>query len=120
MSRLLFFLFYCSFIISAAQETEKIKVAFIADIHFQDDFANYKNFKGLQIKGVLKKAKIRTMAAQLHSTRLFNENYFALRATLDDIAKRGIKIVALPGDYTDDGQPLHVKGLAAILKVFYG
>ena len=104
--------------ISAAQETKKIKVAFIADIHFQDDFANYKNFKGLQIEGVLKKAKIRTMAAQLHSTRLFNENYFALRATLDDIAKCGIKLVALPGDYTDDGQPLHVKGLAEILKEY--
>lgn len=58
------------------------------------------------------------MAAQLHSTRLFNENYFALRATLDDIAKRDIKLVALPGDYTDDGQPLHVKGLATILKEY--
>lgn len=118
MSRLLLFLFCSFFMISSAQKIGKIKIAFIADIHFQDDYAAYKNFDGLPINGVSKKAKIRTMAAQLHSTRLFNENYFALRATLDDIAKRDIKLVALPGDYTDDGQPLHVKGLATILKEY--
>ncbi|WP_431241938.1 hypothetical protein ACQ9BO_18555 [Flavobacterium sp. P21] len=36
-------------------------------------------------------------------------------AALEDIAKRKIKYVALPGDYTDDGQPIHVKGLQKIL-----
>ncbi|RYD90381.1 MAG: metallophosphoesterase, partial [Sphingobacteriales bacterium] len=33
-----------------------------------------------------------------------------------DIAARGIKLVALPGDYTDDGQPLHLAGLQRILQ----
>ena len=47
---------------------------------------------------------------------LFNENYFVLKAVLDDIAQRGIKLVAFPGDYTDDGQPLNIEGLAKILK----
>ncbi len=55
------------------------------------------------------------MDAQLHSTRIFNENYFAFLAALDDVAERGIKIVALPGDYTDDGQAYNLRGLKKIL-----
>ncbi|WP_031425556.1 metallophosphoesterase family protein [Flavimarina sp. Hel_I_48] len=101
-----------------AQKSVNLKVAFVSDIHFQDNYAAYEDFEGLPIEGGSKMAKIRTMAAQLHSTRLFNENYFALRATLDAIAARGIKLVALPGDYTDDGQLIHVKGLAKILKEY--
>ncbi len=59
---------------------------------------------------------LRTMAAQLQSTRLFNENYFALKAALDDLVRRQVKLVVLPGDFSDDGQPVHVAGLAALLK----
>ncbi len=59
---------------------------------------------------------IRSMRAQLHSTRLFNENYFVLLAALDDLAARGVKLVALPGDFSDDGQPMHVRGLTKVLK----
>ena len=118
MLRLVFLLFCFCCLRLSAQIHPDLQIAFIADIHFQDDFGEYKNFEGLPVPGTSKNAKIRTMAAQLHSTRLFNENYFALRATLDDIAARGIKIVALPGDYTDDGQPIHVKGLAKILKEY--
>lgn len=61
---------------------------------------------------------MRTMGSQLESTRIFNENYFAFIAALDDIAKRKIKYVALPGDYTDDGQLIHINGLARILKTY--
>lgn len=97
-----------------------IKIAFIADAHFADVFPDLEgeNFKGLTKAKGNKKSLIRTMEAQLHSTRLFNENYFALIAALDDAVKRGIKIVALPGDFSDDGQPLHIKGLNNILNSY--
>ena len=47
--------------------------------------------------------------------RIFNENYFAFLAALDDIVKRGVKFVILPGDFSDDGQPLNIRGLKNIL-----
>ncbi|WP_386270411.1 metallophosphoesterase family protein [Zunongwangia endophytica] len=100
-----------------AQQTPD-KIAFVADIHLLDIYADYENFNGLEIDGITNKAKIRSMSAQLHSTRLFNENYFVLKAVLDDIAARGIKLVAFPGDYTDDGQPININGLAEILKSY--
>ena len=104
-------------LVTIAQQ-KSTKIAFVADIHLLDIYADYENFDGIPVPGTNKKATIRTMNAQLHSTRLFNENYFALRAVLDDIGKRGIKVVAFPGDYTDDGQPLNLNGLAEILKEY--
>nr|WP_322624443.1 metallophosphoesterase [uncultured Flavobacterium sp.] len=96
------------------------KIAFLADVHLQDLYGTFKDnaYKGITNPKDGKYTLLRTMNAQLHSTRVFNENYFAFIATLDDIAKRGIKIVALPGDYTDDGQPIHLKGLQLILKEY--
>jgi Calcineurin-like phosphoesterase len=55
------------------------------------------------------------MDAQLHSTRLFNENYFAFIATLDDIVKKGIRYVVIAGDLTDDGQEVHTQSVRSIL-----
>ncbi len=63
------------------------------------------------LPGKHKAATIRTMAAQLQSTRLFNENYFAFKAALDDVVRRKVKLVVLPGDFSDDGQSLHIRGL---------
>ena len=97
---------------------ENTQIAFVADIHLLDIYADYENFEGLPVPSQDKNAKISSMNAQLHSTRLFNENYFVLKAVLDDIAERGIKLVAFPGDYTDDGQPLNIEGLAKILKKY--
>ncbi|MCQ4036046.1 metallophosphoesterase family protein [Kaistella montana] len=93
------------------------KIAFLADIHFQD---LYGNFSDNEYRGVInpktgKPTLMRTMQSQLNSTRIFNENYFALFAALDDIADQGIKIVALPGDFTDDGQAYNLRGLKKIL-----
>lgn len=89
------------------------------DIHFHDVYGHIEDsaFQGLPTHTAQGEqfATIRSMRAQLHSTRLFNENYFALIAALDDIAKRNIKYVALPGDFSDDGQPLHMRGLKSIL-----
>ena len=91
------------------------------DIHFHDVYAQFEDgsFTGLENSISGKKATIRTMQAQLNSTRLFNENYFALLAALDDIAGRGIKLVALPGDFSDDGQPVHIRGLRRILSQYH-
>src|SRR6187402_1288761 len=93
------------------------QIAFLSDVHLQDLFGTFSDndYKGILNPKTGKYTLIRTMASQLHSTRIFNENYFAFIAALEDIAKRKIKYVALPGDYTDDGQPIHVRGLEKIL-----
>lgn len=92
-------------------------IAFMPDIHFHDVYAEFEDnsFRGLENTISGQRATIRTMQAQLQSTRLFNENYFALIAALDDVVRRGITLVALPGDFSDDGQPIHLRGLQKIL-----
>jgi 3',5'-cyclic AMP phosphodiesterase CpdA len=93
------------------------QIAFMPDIHFHDIYAEFEDgsFAGVENTLSGKHATIRTMQAQLQSTRLFNENYFALIAALDDVVRRGITLVALPGDFSDDGQPIHLRGLQKIL-----
>ena len=115
---LLIFLFSCK-----QKELEiqgEIRIAFMSDVHLHDIFGT---FAGSEFKGVKNPTTgafqtIRTMESQLHSTRLFNENYFAFLAALDDAVKKGIKIIALPGDFSDDGQPMNVKALQKILERF--
>ncbi|MFV8269107.1 metallophosphoesterase [Flavobacterium sp. GT2N3] len=121
MSRIViyFSLFLCLFTaVSKGQSPpDELKIAFLADVHFQDIYGTLhdSNYKGIINPKNGKHTLLRTMESQLHSTRIYNENYFAFLAALDDIAKRGVKIVALPGDYSDDGQPLHIRGLKQIL-----
>lgn len=103
-----------------------VQIAFLPDVHFHDVYAQFNDgsFKGLpsasgnKDQSKNKAATIRTMAAQLQSTRLFNENYFALRAALDDLVRRKVKLVVLPGDFSDDGQSVHIRGLKAILQQY--
>lgn len=97
-----------------------MKIAFLADVHFQDLYGEFSDsdFKGIENPKTGKKTILRTMDSQLHSTRIFNENYFAFLAALDDIAKRNIKIVALPGDYTDDGQAYNLRCLKKVLEEY--
>ena len=94
-------------------------VAFMSDVHFHDVYGDFKSsqFAGIPTRDG-KNATIRTMYAQLTSTRLFNENYFAFRAALDDAYAKGIRIVAFPGDYSDDAQPMNVDGIAVVLKEY--
>ncbi|WP_264878005.1 metallophosphoesterase family protein [Vibrio agarivorans] len=101
---------------SPAVPLEGLKVAFMPDIHFHDVYGVFEDgsFDGLPNSISGKNATIRTMQAQMNSTRLFNENYFAIIAALDDVVARGIKYVALPGDFSDDGQPIHMRGLVSI------
>lgn len=74
-----------------------MKIAVIADPHFHD----VNNRQGV---GVGDGVAIRTLADTAASTRVFNESYAATRALLDDIVRRGISLVVVAGDLTDDGQ----------------
>lgn len=111
------------------QEKDKeVQIAFLADIHLHDFFAAAKDLDASELpviadartsdqstQGAQTPVLMRSMQAQLNSTRLFNENYFVFRAALDEIAAKGIKLVALPGDFSDDGQPANVVALTSIL-----
>jgi hypothetical protein len=96
------------------------RIAFLADVHLHDIFGKFEDqeFSGVPHPKDKTPVLVRSMASQLRSTRIFNENYFALLAALEDIAKKGIKAVALPGDYTDDGQAYNLRGLKKILKEY--
>ncbi|MDO4159064.1 MAG: metallophosphoesterase [Prevotellaceae bacterium] len=83
------------------KENEKLRIAFISDAHVQD----------IEKHPEL----IRSMTSEIHSTRLFNENIFAFRAALEDVRKRGIKLVVLPGDLTDNGQRVNLNAVRSIL-----
>ena len=97
--------------------TEAIKIAVIADIHLSHVYGQLKDSDYMGLKNVQngKYAHIRTMESQLHSTRIFNENYFAFLSAMDNVVDRNIKYVILPGDFSDDGQPIHIRGLKEIL-----
>ncbi|WP_299431734.1 metallophosphoesterase [uncultured Maribacter sp.] len=99
---------------------KSFKVAFMADVHLQDIYGTFSDneYKGVLNSATGKYTLARTMQSQLQSTRLFNENYFAFLAALDDVASRNIKYVVLPGDFSDDGQMLNIKGLKRILKKY--
>jgi len=102
------------------QALPSAQVAFLSDIHLQDVYAdlNSTEFRGILNPKTGKYATIRMMEAQLNSTRLFNENYFALFAALNELVKKEIKLVVLPGDFTDDGQAMNVKKLRQILESY--
>lgn len=61
---------------------------------------------------------VKSLDEEVHSTRLFNENIFAFRAALDDVASRGIRTVVIPGDVTDDGQRLNQEAARRILEYY--
>jgi hypothetical protein len=109
------FLLFTFSIFSAQQKP--VQIAFLSDVHFQDLYGSFSDndFKGIINPKTGKPTILRTMDSQLHSTRIFNENYFAFLKALDDIAKKGIKIVAMPGDFSDDGQAYNIRGLHKIL-----
>lgn len=76
-------------------------IAFISDAHIQDMDGHAE--------------RVRSMEVQVQSTRLFNENYYALLAALDDVARRNIRWVVLPGDLTDNGQFFNQQKIKNIL-----
>lgn len=82
-------------------ENAQTQIAFISDAHIQD------------VDGHAE--RVRSMEVQVQSTRLFNENYYALLAALDDVARRNIRWVVLPGDLTDNGQFFNQQKIKNIL-----
>lgn len=120
LSIFVFFIISCSSHEKQKAELQEVRIAFLADVHLQDVYGKLfdTDFEGVNNPVNGRKALIRTMESQLHSTRIFNENYFAFLAALDDIVKKGIKHVVLPGDFSDDGQPVHIRGLKQILESY--
>ncbi|GGF67918.1 metallophosphoesterase [Wenyingzhuangia marina] len=102
------------------KETNSLQVAFLSDVHLLDIYGEFSDnsYRGILNPTTQKYTLARTMQSQLESTRLFNENYFAFKAALNDVVKRGVKYVALPGDFSDDGQLVNIRGLKNILKEY--
>lgn len=102
-------------------QRKPVQIAFLSDVHFQDLYGSFSDnsFKGIINPKTGKPTILRTMDSQLHSTRVFNENYFAFLKALDDIAAKGIRIVAMPGDFTDDGQAYNLRGLRKVLDCYH-
>ncbi|MGB5818722.1 MAG: metallophosphoesterase [Saonia sp.] len=113
-----FWFFFASLIDCDAQKP--IQIAFLADVHLHDVHAEFQNagYKGIKDPKTGAYYTIRTMDAQLRSTRLFNENYFAFLAALDELVSKNINLVVLPGDFSDDGQPINIKALKKILNAY--
>jgi hypothetical protein len=120
MNKGIFSFLLFAFTLFSAQE-KPVQIAFLSDVHFQDLYGSFSdnNFKGIINPKTGKSTILRTMDSQLHSTRVFNENYFAFLKALDDIAAKGIKIVAMPGDFSDDGQAYNLRGLRNILDQYH-
>jgi 3',5'-cyclic AMP phosphodiesterase CpdA len=97
-----------------------VQIAFMADVHLGDIYGVFQDndYKGILNPETGKYNLVRTMQSQLQSTRLFNENYFAFLAALDDVVRRGVKYLVLPGDFSDDGQLVNIKGLKRILNEY--
>ncbi|MEO5325389.1 metallophosphoesterase [Mesorhizobium sp. CC13] len=85
-----------------------MKIAVIADPHFHD----IDNRQGV---GRGDRVAVRTLADTNASTRVFNESFHATRALLDDIVRRGISLVVVAGDLTDDGQASTMAAATALL-----
>lgn len=120
MNKGIFSFLVLAFSLFSAQQ-KPIRIAFLSDVHFQDLYGSFSDndFKGIPNPKTGKPTILRTMDSQLHSTRIFNENYFAFLKALDDIAAKGIKIVAMPGDFSDDGQAYNIRGLHRILDRYH-
>ncbi|MEP2057430.1 MAG: metallophosphoesterase, partial [Maribacter litoralis] len=69
----LFMILSCD--VKKEKESVEVKIAFIADAHFQDIYAHFEdaNYKGIENPKTGDFVNIRTMSAQLQSTRIFNE-----------------------------------------------
>ncbi|GAA2856800.1 3',5'-cyclic AMP phosphodiesterase CpdA [Aminobacter niigataensis] len=85
-----------------------MKIAVIADPHFHDIDYRQGVGRGDQVA-------VRTLADTNASTRVFNESFHATKALLDDIVRRGISLVVVAGDLTDDGQQSTMVAATALL-----
>jgi len=85
-----------------------VRIAILADPHFHDvDFDPAGEGGGPHA--------LRTLVDTTESTRIFNESGPAFRAALDDVVARGISLVVIAGDLTDDGQVFNWRAVKALL-----
>lgn len=85
-----------------------VRLAILADPHFHDvDFDPDGEGGG--------RLAMRTLVDTTESTRIFNESGPAFRAALDDVVSRGISLVVIAGDLTDDGQVFNWRAVNALL-----
>ena len=105
---------------AGAHAQENINIGVISDIHIHNIYPDKDSaalryfYDSTKHKAVL----IRTLTSEMNSTRLFNENYYALHQALTDIAKKGIKLVIIPGDYSDDGQLVNLLLVKEVLSFY--
>lgn len=85
-----------------------VRIAVLADPHFHDvDF---------DPAGEGGRARaLRTLIDTAESTRIFNESGPAFSAALNDLVARGITLVVIAGDLTDDGQLFNWRAVNALL-----
>lgn len=100
-----------------ATAQKKQQVAFIADAHIQSVLPPNSDAlpQAFYNEETNQYHFIRSLDAQMESTRLFNENYFALLATLEQLAAQNVHLVVLDGDYSDDGQQMNIDEVQRIL-----
>lgn len=105
MKRLVLLLLVTAMVIAShgqgALSSASTQIAVISDPHVQDVIGHPE--------------LLRSLDEQVQSTRLFNENIFAFRAALDDVARRDVKLVIISGDLTDDGQDVAQRAMKNIL-----
>lgn len=88
-------------------------VAIIADAHLHDVYSNYDG-ASIDVNGETQ--TLRSWVDTRRSSRVFNESRMALLASLDSIVERGIRVVVLLGDYSDDGQSESIQRVVDILE----
>ncbi len=105
----------CSNTTNNIHNSANSKVAILSDVHFHDVYGDYafkdkcpKDSKGRNVT-------MRSMNVSCRSTRMFNENYFVLKAALDDLGRQKVKYICFSGDYSDDGQLQTLMGLKNVL-----
>ena len=84
------------------------QVAVLADPHFHDSGAGHSY--GLESADC-----VRSLAESVVSTRVFNEGAAALVCALDILVERGVRLVMIAGDLTDDGQAPNWRASAKVL-----
>jgi len=85
------------------------QVAVLADPHLHDTGSG-------EAYGLSTKDCFRSLAESAASTRVFNEGGAALARALDILVERGVQLVMIVGDLTDDGQPANWRASVDLLR----
>lgn len=110
----------CMFSAIFSYSQQGVKIAVLSDPHLHNIYLNgaHKELEAFYNPNSSQTELIRSLKAQMQSTRLFNENYFSFKQALEDLAKQDIKFVIISGDYTDDGQYLNLLATKELLSDF--